>query len=104
MTAVAAAEATARAERGTRVSEKPPEEQPPQHDPAEAEEGYELDPEEVYAVEDAVEAQDRDAIRQRLLELYPADQADLLETLSHNDRAAAGRGAGRHQSGDAGAT
>ena len=71
------------------MSEKPPEEQPPQHDPAEAEEGYELDPEEVYAVEDAVEAQDRDAIRQRLLELYPADQADLLETLSHNDRAAA---------------
>jgi len=55
----------------------------------EAEEGYALSPEEVYAVEEAVEAQDRDAVRRKLLELYPADQAALLEALSHADRAAA---------------
>ena len=71
----------------------PPQAEPPAEpatDPAaEAEEGYELDPEEVYAVEEAVEAQDREAIRNRLLELYPADQADLLQTLSADDRAAA---------------
>ncbi|HKY95426.1 MAG TPA: magnesium transporter [Kiloniellales bacterium] len=56
---------------------------------ADTEEGFELSPEEVYAVEEAVEAQDREAIRRRLLELDPVDQADLLEALAHDDRVAA---------------
>jgi len=71
-----------------RPSPSDPASEPTREAAAEAEEGYELSPEKVYAVEDAVEAEDRETVRQRVLELYPSDQADLLETLSHGDRAA----------------
>jgi magnesium transporter len=52
------------------------------------EESYSLQPERVYAVQAAIEQGDKAAIAALVGELYPSDQADLLEALDHEDRTA----------------
>jgi magnesium transporter len=55
---------------------------------SEGEETYALPPERVYAVQEAIEREDSHGIAALVGELFPADQADLLEALGHEDRAA----------------
>ncbi len=52
------------------------------------EESYALPPERVYAVREAIEQEDAAGIVALVDELHPSDQADLLEALDHEDRAA----------------
>jgi len=54
----------------------------------EGEESYALPPERVFAVREAIEREDRHGIAALVGELFPADQADLLEALGHDDRGA----------------
>jgi len=56
--------------------------------PESGEESYSLAPERVYAVEEAIEREDSHGIAALVGELHPSDQADLLEALGHENRAA----------------
>ena len=68
------------------MTEQPPEAEHIEPPVIESEEDYGLSAELIHGIEDALEAGRGDEILERTAELHEADLADLLESLTHDER------------------